>query len=215
MARRRWRPGSAANSTRFSPPGAPPGKHGSGRHPRAGPYGPACRGGQVVKVPAAGTSQTCHRCGHREATNRDGTKFACRNPDCGWVGHADTNAAINIKNVDGPSLAPVVGERGPPRGGDVPDRCGRPGRGTRRRQPGRQVPGRGIRSGPGRGSGGRPGQPGQDHRHVTEDPPPPGREQDEDPADDLRGPGEEQRSRDRGRGPAAELEKVTLWYTPR
>ncbi|MGW0591130.1 RNA-guided endonuclease InsQ/TnpB family protein [Streptosporangium sp. NPDC002607] len=69
-------------------------------------YKSAGRGGQVVKVPAAGTSQTCHRCGHREATNRDGTKFACRNPDCGWVGHADTNAAINIKNAVG---TPVSG----------------------------------------------------------------------------------------------------------
>ncbi|MER6829915.1 transposase, partial [Streptosporangium sp. NPDC000563] len=64
------------------------------------------RGGQVVKVPAPGTSQTCHQCGHRDAANRDKTRFACLNPDCGWVGHADTNAAININNADG---TPVSG----------------------------------------------------------------------------------------------------------
>ncbi|MFI6452283.1 RNA-guided endonuclease InsQ/TnpB family protein [Streptosporangium amethystogenes] len=63
------------------------------------------RGGQVVKVPAPYTSQTCHRCGHREAANRDGTKFACHNPDCGWIGHADTNAAININNADGTAVS--------------------------------------------------------------------------------------------------------------
>ncbi|MET8053575.1 transposase [Streptosporangium sp. NPDC005286] len=63
------------------------------------------RGGQVVKVPAPGTSQTCHRCGHRDAASRAGTVFACTNPDCGWVGHADTNAAININNADGTAVS--------------------------------------------------------------------------------------------------------------
>ncbi|MGW2200027.1 RNA-guided endonuclease InsQ/TnpB family protein, partial [Streptosporangium sp. NPDC001682] len=52
------------------------------------------RGGQVIKVPAPGTSQTCHRCDHRDPASRNGTVFACTNPECGWVGHADTNAAI-------------------------------------------------------------------------------------------------------------------------
>ncbi|MFC4894291.1 RNA-guided endonuclease InsQ/TnpB family protein [Streptosporangium amethystogenes subsp. fukuiense] len=69
-------------------------------------YKSADRGGQVVKVPAPGTSQTCHRCGHRDAAGRDKTVFACTNPACGWVGHADTNAAINIKNAVG---TPVSG----------------------------------------------------------------------------------------------------------
>ncbi|GAA0844933.1 RNA-guided endonuclease InsQ/TnpB family protein [Streptosporangium amethystogenes subsp. fukuiense] len=64
------------------------------------------RGGQVVKVCARGTSQTCHRCGHRDAAARDGTRYACTNPACGWVGHADTNAAININNAVG---TPVSG----------------------------------------------------------------------------------------------------------
>ncbi len=35
------------------------------------------RGGQVLKVPAPGTSQTCHRCGHRDPASRDGTRFSC------------------------------------------------------------------------------------------------------------------------------------------
>ncbi|MFJ2031753.1 RNA-guided endonuclease InsQ/TnpB family protein [Streptosporangium sp. NPDC087985] len=63
------------------------------------------RGGQVIKVPAAGTSQTCHRCDHRDPASRNGTVFACTNPACGWVGHADTNAAININNADGSAVS--------------------------------------------------------------------------------------------------------------
>jgi putative transposase len=59
------------------------------------------RGGMVVKVPAPGTSQTCHQCGHRDAASRDDTRFSCANPPCGWSGHADTNAAINLLNAAG------------------------------------------------------------------------------------------------------------------
>ncbi|GAA4195569.1 transposase [Microbispora amethystogenes] len=59
------------------------------------------RGGLVVKVPARWTSQTCHRCGHRDPAARDGIRYACVNPGCGWAGHADTNAAINIRNAAG------------------------------------------------------------------------------------------------------------------
>ncbi|WP_225877992.1 RNA-guided endonuclease InsQ/TnpB family protein [Spongiactinospora rosea] len=59
------------------------------------------RGGRVVKVPTPGTSQTCHRCGHRDPACRDGTRFSCAAPTCGWTGHADTNAAINIRNAAG------------------------------------------------------------------------------------------------------------------
>ncbi|GAA3508137.1 putative transposase [Streptosporangium album] len=64
-------------------------------------YKTSDRGGHVVRVPARGTSQTCHRCGHRDPAARDGIRYACANPACGWVGHADTNAAINIKNAVG------------------------------------------------------------------------------------------------------------------
>ncbi|MEU3164376.1 RNA-guided endonuclease TnpB family protein [Streptosporangium sp. NPDC006930] len=63
------------------------------------------RGGQVIEVPAPGTSQTCHRCGHRDPASRNATVFACVNPACGWVGHADTNAAININNADGSAVS--------------------------------------------------------------------------------------------------------------
>jgi putative transposase len=59
------------------------------------------RGGQVLKVPAPGTSQTCHRCGHRDPAARNGTRFSCTDLACGWTGHADTNAAINIRNASG------------------------------------------------------------------------------------------------------------------
>ncbi|WP_310741575.1 transposase [Microbispora sp. H10670] len=63
------------------------------------------RGGLVVKVPAPGTSQTCHRCGHRDPASRDGTRYSCANPACGWTGHADTNAAINIRNAAGTAVS--------------------------------------------------------------------------------------------------------------
>ncbi|WP_405088223.1 RNA-guided endonuclease InsQ/TnpB family protein [Microbispora sp. NBC_01389] len=63
------------------------------------------RGGLMVKVPAPGTSQTCHRCGHRDSASRDGTRYSCVNPACGWAGHADTNAAINIRNAAGTAVS--------------------------------------------------------------------------------------------------------------
>ena len=63
------------------------------------------RGGLVVKVPAPGTSQTCHQCGHRDPASRDGTRFSCTNPACEWSGHADTNAAINIRNAAGTAVS--------------------------------------------------------------------------------------------------------------
>ncbi|MGI5291639.1 RNA-guided endonuclease InsQ/TnpB family protein [Nonomuraea polychroma] len=68
-------------------------------------YKTADRGGQVVKVPAPGTSQTCHECGYRDPGNRAGSVFACKNPVCGWVGHADTNGAINIVNAAGTAVS--------------------------------------------------------------------------------------------------------------
>jgi putative transposase len=57
------------------------------------------RGGQLLKVPAAYTSQTCSTCGHRDRASRRGTIFACT--ACGWTGHADSNAALNILNAAG------------------------------------------------------------------------------------------------------------------
>jgi putative transposase len=63
------------------------------------------RGGHVVKVPAQGTSQRCHRCGRRVAVARNGIRYACTDPGCGWAGHADTNAAINIENAAGTAVS--------------------------------------------------------------------------------------------------------------
>ncbi|MET7334126.1 transposase [Nonomuraea sp. NPDC005650] len=69
-------------------------------------YKAADRGGQMVKVPAAGTSQTCHRCGHRDPSARvSQAVFSCTNPACGWIGNADHNAAINIENAAGTAVS--------------------------------------------------------------------------------------------------------------
>ncbi|MFD0364894.1 RNA-guided endonuclease InsQ/TnpB family protein [Nocardia sp. GCM10030253] len=41
------------------------------------------------------TSKTCHHCGHYDPANRPSQAlFRCH--DCGWTGHADHNAALNI-----------------------------------------------------------------------------------------------------------------------
>ena len=52
------------------------------------------RGGQLIKVPAAYTSQTCSACGHVHADNRRDEQFRCL--ACGHTDHADVNAAKNI-----------------------------------------------------------------------------------------------------------------------
>ncbi|MDH6194039.1 putative transposase [Mycobacterium frederiksbergense] len=55
-------------------------------------------GARVIRVRPHGTSQTCHRCGSNAAGQRENQAvFRCANPACGWVGNADTNAAIVIK----------------------------------------------------------------------------------------------------------------------
>jgi putative transposase len=53
-------------------------------------------GGQLITVPAAGTSQTCAACGVRDPASRRGCGrvFAC--VSCGHLAHADRNAASNI-----------------------------------------------------------------------------------------------------------------------
>jgi putative transposase len=52
------------------------------------------RGGKVVAIPPQYTSQTCPACGLVSADNRKSqSKFAC---ECGYHGHADHVAAMNI-----------------------------------------------------------------------------------------------------------------------
>lgn len=49
-----------------------------------------------VEVPAAYTSQRCHRCGHTCKENRESQAvFSCK--ACSWTGNADTNAAVNVR----------------------------------------------------------------------------------------------------------------------
>ena len=52
-------------------------------------------GGRLAIVPAAYTSQTCHKCGHVAKGNRDSQAvFKC--VECGYQANADVNAAMNI-----------------------------------------------------------------------------------------------------------------------
>ena len=52
-------------------------------------------GGNLVIVPAAYTSQTCHQCGHVAKENRD-SQAVFRCVECGYQTNADVNAAMNI-----------------------------------------------------------------------------------------------------------------------
>ena len=55
----------------------------------------AANGGRLVIVPAAYTSQTCHKCGHVTKGNRESQAvFHC--VKCGYEANADVNAAENI-----------------------------------------------------------------------------------------------------------------------
>ncbi|WP_159096615.1 RNA-guided endonuclease TnpB family protein [Miniimonas sp. S16] len=54
-------------------------------------------GSTLTLVPPAGTSQTCHHCGHRAPQNRETqADFVC--VSCGHVANADINAACNIRD---------------------------------------------------------------------------------------------------------------------
>ncbi len=53
------------------------------------------RGGELVTVDPAYTSQTCSACGAVDSASRESqARFNCRH--CGFVAHADQNAAVNI-----------------------------------------------------------------------------------------------------------------------
>lgn len=73
-------------------------------------YKLADRGGRLIEVSAAYTSQTCSTCGCVSAANRRSqSAFVC--VGCGHVANADTNAAINILRRADSALQPVEGHR--------------------------------------------------------------------------------------------------------
>lgn len=67
----------------------------------------------VVAVDPRNTSRTCSACGHVAKENRESQAvFICQS--CGHQAHADTNAAINIREkalamVDGAGISPLIG----------------------------------------------------------------------------------------------------------
>ncbi len=73
-------------------------------------YKLADRGGRLIEVPAAYTSQICPVCGHVHPDNRKSqADFVC--VACGHQANADTNAAINILRRADSALKPVEGHR--------------------------------------------------------------------------------------------------------
>ena len=75
-------------------------------------------GGRLVVVPAAYTSQTCHKCGHVAKGNRESQAvFHC--VECGYMANADVNAAENI-------LGRALNKTGGGTASDVEGRVGGP-----------------------------------------------------------------------------------------
>ncbi|MDX3638363.1 transposase [Streptomyces sp. MB09-02B] len=75
-------------------------------------YKTAQLGGTLVKVPAPGTSRRCSACGFTTPGSRESQAvFVCKNPDCGWSGNADHNAARNVLHLYrmGLALVPAAG----------------------------------------------------------------------------------------------------------
>ncbi|MFD4258851.1 RNA-guided endonuclease InsQ/TnpB family protein [Streptomyces sp. NPDC058534] len=69
-------------------------------------------GGTLHKVPAPGTSRRCSACGLTTPGSRESQAvFVCKNPDCGWSGNADHNAARNVLHLYrmGLALVPAAG----------------------------------------------------------------------------------------------------------
>jgi putative transposase len=67
-------------------------------------YKQSWRGGWVLYVNPAYTSQTCSQCGHVAPDNRKSRElFVCEN--CGHTANADVNAAINIERAGHARLA--------------------------------------------------------------------------------------------------------------
>jgi putative transposase len=94
-------------------------------------------GVQVVKIPAAYTSQTCRKCGHIAPENRE-SQAAFRCVMCGHEQNADLNAAQNIL-ARALELAPTPGQGANPTSGSAETvaRISRPRtRGRRENSPG-------------------------------------------------------------------------------
>ena len=70
-------------------------------------YKLASSGGRLVEVPAAYSSQTCSACGVVDADSRHRERFCCTH--CGYVDHADLNAAKVLKSRANRSALPVEG----------------------------------------------------------------------------------------------------------
>jgi putative transposase len=68
------------------------------------------RGGRLLKVNPAYSSQTCSQCSNIDRASRSGILFHCTG--CGFVEHADLNAAIVILNRADRSVLPVEGHLG-------------------------------------------------------------------------------------------------------
>jgi putative transposase len=69
-------------------------------------------GGTLHNVPAPGTSRCCSACGFTTPGSRESQAvFMCKNPDCGWSGNADHNAARNVLHLYrvGLALIPAAG----------------------------------------------------------------------------------------------------------
>ncbi|MFG2136562.1 RNA-guided endonuclease InsQ/TnpB family protein [Streptomyces sp. NPDC048650] len=75
-------------------------------------YKTAQHGGTLHKVPAPNTSRRCSTCGFITPGSRESQAvFVCKNPDCGWSGNADWNAARNVLHLYrmGHALIPAAG----------------------------------------------------------------------------------------------------------
>jgi len=93
--------------------------HGFGEFRRQLEYKARWRGGVVVAVPPAFTSQTCPRCQHVSADNRRSqASFAC--VECGHAGNADIVAAENILTRARSARSACSTEASPPSSAESP-----------------------------------------------------------------------------------------------
>lgn len=59
-------------------------------------YKALSEGIKIIHIDPRYTSQACNQCGTINKNSRKRNKYRC---DCGWTAHADTNAALNIKDI--------------------------------------------------------------------------------------------------------------------